>query len=90
MVKLSARCLATSVIVCLVVTTWPAEAVGARARASTAASTGDEAPASTRADDDPGTGPVSAYRMPRVRVGYGDGIDVFAAAMERASAPEDE
>jgi hypothetical protein len=43
-----------------------------------------------RADDDPGTGPVSAYRMPRVRVGYGDGIEVFAAAMERASAPESE
>jgi hypothetical protein len=39
-----------------------------------------------RADDDQATGPVSAYRMPRVRVGYGDGIEVFAAAMERARA----
>ena len=43
-----------------------------------------------RADDDPDTGPVSAYRMPRVRVGYGDGIEVFAAAMERASDPDND
>ena len=43
-----------------------------------------------RADDAPDTGPVSAYRMPRVRVGYGDGIEVFAAAMERASDPEND
>jgi hypothetical protein len=43
-----------------------------------------------RADDDPDTGPVSAYRMPRVRVGYGDGIEVFAAAMQRASDPEND
>jgi hypothetical protein len=43
-----------------------------------------------RADDDPDTGPVSAYRMPRVRVGYGEGIELFAAAMERASDLEND
>ena len=42
-----------------------------------------------RADDDPASGPAHRLRMPRVRVGYGDGIEVFAAAMERASAADD-
>jgi peptidoglycan/xylan/chitin deacetylase (PgdA/CDA1 family) len=41
-----------------------------------------------RADDDPAIGEPLRFRLPRVRMGYGDGIEVFAERME-AGTPHD-